>query len=318
VFGHRRLRLRSPAAFRRGPSVGNQNTGRCPLTRQRERAFGFTLIELLVAVGIITLLLAILSPSLKKARAQARSASCKSNVRQTGLGMVMYHHQYGSYPAHRSPMPQDHRWFIAMTKQVVDKEVQSCPEVPDWEVGRNISYGYNYKYLGSARKIRDENKPPSEWEYENWPVKSVRVPARTIAFGDNDGTGWKRPHLNRDPDDTTEACKDPERFGNHGYTLDPTYIPERSLDAVNNDGQSEPYAWLNRRAYPSTRHGGGGNFCFVDGHVERMLPAQILQDNRYWNGLGAEDRRRDPHVWPNKHDPATEWRFEGTIPATGE
>ncbi len=284
------------------------------MTRHKLRPPAFTLIELLVVVGIIALLVAVLLPSLAQARAQARSASCQSNVHQTGLGMIMYHHQYRAYPAHRSPMPQDHRWFIAMTKILTNKEVQNCAETPDWEIGRNISYGYNYKYLGSARENDISPKAP----YENWPVKSVRMPARTIAFGDNDGTGWKKPHLNRDPDDPSQPCKDPERFGNHGYALDPTYIPEYSLASVNNEGRPEPYAWNNRRTYPSTRHRGAGNFCFVDGHVQRMLPEQILRDNRYWNGLGAEDRQRDPHVWPHKHDPATEWRFEGSIPATGE
>ena len=50
----------------------------------------FTLIELLVVVAIISLLAAILFPVFARARESARRASCMSNLRQLGMGMVMY------------------------------------------------------------------------------------------------------------------------------------------------------------------------------------------------------------------------------------
>lgn len=66
-----------------------------PMTFPSIRLFkGFTLIELLVVISIIALLIALLLPTLKAAKAATQNAICLSNLKQIGMASEIYADDY--------------------------------------------------------------------------------------------------------------------------------------------------------------------------------------------------------------------------------
>jgi len=57
----------------------------------------FTLVELLVVIGIIAILIAILLPTLSRARGQAKSLSCQANLRQWAAAVFVYANENHGY-----------------------------------------------------------------------------------------------------------------------------------------------------------------------------------------------------------------------------
>lgn len=89
----------------------------------RQARHAFTLIELLVVVAIIGLLVAMLLPSLRHARNAAKDVKCLSNVRQWGVGTLMWSDQ------NRGDVPWDGP-SSEILSEVVDGEGTRAFEVP--------------------------------------------------------------------------------------------------------------------------------------------------------------------------------------------
>ncbi len=79
---------------------------------------GFTLIELLVVIAILA---AILFPVFGRARENARRASCISNLKQIGLGVMQYTQDYDEqYPRYRWLYSSGQSWH-----QVIQPYIKS-------------------------------------------------------------------------------------------------------------------------------------------------------------------------------------------------
>jgi len=74
-----------------------QLTDRAQLTRTPAR--GFTLVELLVVIAIIGILIGMLLPAIQAIREAARRTTCANNLKQIGLSLQNYHSAHQAFPA---------------------------------------------------------------------------------------------------------------------------------------------------------------------------------------------------------------------------
>jgi len=231
------------------------------------RKRGFTLIELLVVIAIIAILAGIIFPVFLRAKQRARQARCMANVRQMVMALQMYVMDHEAYPGHDIECPDGAyvRWFDALEAYHAEPDLFRCPAVSEWEVGRNMAYGYNYQYLGNARRHSQGG---------NMPVSDSRLltPSLTIAVCDCDGTGT----------DTyaPSPSTDTDRIGNCGYIVDPPELPPRPGNRPADSGE-----W----SRPSDRHNGGCNVAFCDGHAKWHAKEDVYRDNTLWNGRGTPE-----------------------------
>ncbi|MBI3878531.1 MAG: type II secretion system protein [Verrucomicrobia bacterium] len=124
--------------------------------RQNRRAF--TLVELLMVIVIIGILASLLLPVIAKAPGRARQVKCVSNLRQDGIGFIMWAQDHdGKFPM-RVPVaqggsrefvatPQAYRHVLVLSNLLQTPKVLACPSdtrqpAETWPALRNRNLSY--------------------------------------------------------------------------------------------------------------------------------------------------------------------------------
>jgi prepilin-type N-terminal cleavage/methylation domain-containing protein/prepilin-type processing-associated H-X9-DG protein len=261
---------------------------------------GFTLIELLVVIAIIAILAAILFPVFARARENARRASCQSNLKQIGLGLVQYSQDYdetliaphygpaGDRASSSSNATTTYKWMDALQPYVKNEQIFNCPSqsVYPTNAGRYAfrsgqNFGdYSLNWVNSA-KFSDTQPLPPVSEYNggdagatyNWTNKiaSIEAAATTVWAMDNGLTTTPTsPYLN--------GNNFSEVFGGWGVGTTDLAVtsesPSRICDTV---GGSETAI--------SARHLDTINVLFCDGHVKAVKLNFLMTKNTANNGF---------------------------------
>ncbi len=118
---------------------------RMPGKHKRNKPNAFTLIELLVVVAIISLLVAILLPSLQKARELAKSVACLAQLRQWNLSLGLYTHDSDNrLPLYGGTGQPTWEVFLAEREYTIkDQNFHRCPAQGTSKEGDWVTYAAN-------------------------------------------------------------------------------------------------------------------------------------------------------------------------------
>jgi len=241
---------------------------------------GFTLIELLVVIAIIAILAAILFPVFARAREKARQTSCLANIKQIGLGCLMYATDYDSnYPQN---------WLgqcgNAPTTGGYDWQETTQPYTKNWQL-----------YICPSADVPGPQSPEGLFLHTCKPTNNRSVGCRhggyALNCGRNDG-GWPDQQYGWGPGGNSRwRSKKETTIGNPASVI---MISESNFGCIMFCGSWHAGYWNPWLSTPvnnvRSQHNEGTNNCFTDGHGKWLKRDNFTNGNAQGAYFWGDDR----------------------------
>jgi prepilin-type N-terminal cleavage/methylation domain-containing protein/prepilin-type processing-associated H-X9-DG protein len=211
---------------------------------------GFTLIELLVVIAILAFLISIILPALREVKRRTRATVCLSNLRQIGVGVLLYADDNNNIIPSNAGGDIDMSWAIAFlpylgaaSKDIFDYreiDIYNCPSYPAKE--QTIDYVVN-----SWGDLNDQEF------MGGFNITKFKYPGGKVYLADNEDGDW-RPII-----------EDEDDFNVNRGVLDVWH-----LDHL-------PTGPDNQRRVAKERHRDGCNCVFLDGHSDWVKGEEMTE-----------------------------------------
>jgi prepilin-type N-terminal cleavage/methylation domain-containing protein/prepilin-type processing-associated H-X9-DG protein len=253
-------------------------------TRRGRTPKAFTLVELLVVIGIIALLISILLPSLNRAREQAKTVQCLSNMRQMGSTLNMFASEHKGY------LPK--AWF---NDRPFSWDFWKPPAGELWNYPNGDTWEWSYILSTYVGKNEGVFRCPSDPEPDAYP--NAFGPAfYTVRFPDGHREGYPRSYrlnISNHPDamgtikisqlkNATLAiviAEGTRGYNNAGWNqlatheaneglVEPTWAPTKYASSQTNVAYDRHSTRRDSKTAP--KFSGMSNYVFADGHAETL------------------------------------------------
>ncbi len=264
-----------------------------PKTSPTQKIPAFTLIELLVVIAIIAILAAILFPVFARARENARRASCQSNLKQIGLGILQYNQDYdekfpmAEYGGGGSGVPQL-QWYGAIQPymksgtQYGQGGVFQCPSYTSSSNGFGQSYGIHSDLCPSYYGVN-----PTDPKTYGLSILDNAADKIIVAEKGNTGAGYSYP-----------VFITAEYYWTNGVGSPRGSKDDNDKIAISDCDDAAGAVTYECAGMPRYRHLGTANMLYADGHVKAMVRGRVRWfTNIYIRGTSRPGDGYNPWQW---------------------